>query len=312
LTFDWRELQRLGISESIAPSSSTLLFREPSPWEPYRWRIVLALAALVLQTGLIAGLYYEDRRRKTAEDNAHLLAAELEQSNRFATAGELTASIAHEVRQPLTSIVVAAEASLNWLGNEVPDLDEVRSSLRNIVKEGHRVDAVVRNMVAMFRHQSSERVSVDINSLIDDVLMLAGRKIQASNIRVQTEYAEKPIVFGNPVQLQQMLMNLVVNAIQAMNEHVDRGKVLRLRTETTSFPGHASIIVQDTGPGIGAEHVVHIFKPFFSTKSGGMGLGLAICKSIVDAHGGTLTVATADKGGTVFKILLPLDKGERS
>lgn len=312
LTFDWRELHRLGISDSVLPSRSTVLFREPSAWEQYRWRIVLAMAALVLQTALIAGLYYEDRRRRAAEDSAHLLATELEQSNRLATAGELTASIAHEVRQPLTSIVVAAEASLNWLGNKIPDLDEVRSSLRNIIKEGHRVDDVVRNMVAMFRHQPLERVPVDINLLIADLLALAGRKIQASDVRVQTAYAEDPIVLGNPVQLQQMFMNLIVNAIQAMNEHKGRDHVLRLRTETTRSLGQVSIIVQDTGPGIAAEHVDHIFKPFFSTKSGGMGLGLAICKSIVDAHGGTLTVAASDQGGTVFKIVLPLNKGERS
>lgn len=312
LTFDWRELKRLGISDSVLPSNSTVLFREPSAWEQYRWRIVLAIAALVLQTGLITGLYYEDRRRRIAEDNAHLLATELEQSNRLATAGELTASIAHEVRQPLTSIVVAAEAGLNWLGNKIPDLEEARSSLRNIIKEGHRVDDVVRNMVAMFRHQQPERVPVDINRLIGDVLMLVGRKIQASDIGVETEYAEDPIVLGNPVQFQQMLMNLIVNAIQAMNEHKGRDHVLRLRTETTGSPAQASIIVQDTGPGIASEQVENIFKPFFSTKSGGMGLGLAICKSIADAHGGTLTVAAGDQGGTVFKVVLPLDKGERS
>jgi signal transduction histidine kinase len=239
-----------------------------------------------------------------------VLATELEHSNRFATAGELTASIAHEVRQPLTSIVVAAETGLNWLGNKIPDLDEVRSSLRHIIKEGHRIDDVVRNMVGMFRHQTPDRVPIDINSLIDDVLMLAARKVQTSGISVRTEYAERPMVLGNHVQLQQLLMNLVVNAIEAMNQK-GRDIVLQVKTEMAG-PDQMLIIVQDSGPGISAEHLDHIFKPFFSTKSGGMGLGLAICKSIVDGHGGKLTVTTGDQGGTTFKVLLPRDKGEHS
>jgi len=309
LTFDWRELQRLGIADAALPPGSTVLFREPSAWEQYRWRIVLALAAFVLQAGLIAGLLYEDRRRKAAEDNAHGLATQLELSNRFATAGELTASIAHEVRQPLTSIVVAAETGLNWLGNKIPDLDEVRSSLRHIIDEGHRVDDVVRNMVAMFRHQTPERVPISINSLIDDVLMLAGRKIQANGISLQTEYAGQSMVLGNPVQLQQVLMNLVVNAIEAMSQQKGRDAVLQIVTQAVDPPGQASIIVRDSGPGIATEHLDRIFKPFFSTKSGGMGLGLAICKSIVEAHGGKLTVASGDQSGTTFTVVLPLEKG---
>lgn len=308
--FDWRELQRFGVSESALPPNSVVLFREPTLWQQYRWRIVLALVVLGLQTALIFGFLYEDRRRRSAEDNAHALSADLERSNRFATAGELTASIAHEVRQPLASIIVAAETGLNWLTNKVPDLDEVRGSLNNIVNEGLRIDGVVRNVLAMFRNQTQERTAIDVNSLVEDVLMLASRRIQGGDVRVETDYADLPMVRANPVQLQQVLMNLIINAVEAMESQKGRDRVLQLKTRTGSAPDHISILVEDSGPGIPAEHLDTIFKPLFSTKSGGMGLGLAICKSIVEAHSGSLTARAGEQGGTVFNVVLPIDRGE--
>ena len=237
-----------------------------------------------------------------------MLSAELAHVNRLATADELTASIAHEIRQPLTSIVVSAETGLNWLTRSVPDLDEVKSSLRNIIKEGHRVDDVIRNINAMFKKDTLERVPLNINMLIEDVLALVARKLQTNNIRVRTVYAENPIVRGNPVQLRQVLMNLIVNAIEAMGACEGRERVLQLRTEFGAHD-HVWVIVRDTGPGIDAANINNVLKPFFSTKSGGMGLGLAICKRIVDAHRGRLTVTTDKPVGTAFKVELPSNKG---
>ncbi len=309
-TFDWRQLRRLGISESLLPAGSAILFREPTSWQQYRWRILLAGGALGLQTLLIFGLFYEDRRRRTAEENAHQLSAELAHMNRIATAGELTASIAHEIRQPLTSMVVAAETGLNWLKHKVPQIDEVRSSLQNIVNEGHRADDVIRNLNAMFRKGPPERAPIDINILVEEVLALVARKIQANDIQLRTDYADNPVVRGNPVQLQQVFMNLIVNAIEAMSGYKVPDHVLQLRTELGPND-HVSVIVQDSGPGIEPANIGNVFKPFFSTKSEGMGLGLAICKTIVDAHGGQLTVTPNGVSGTVFKVMLPIDKGER-
>ena len=298
----------LGFADIVLPSGSQTLFREPTAWEQYRWRIVLAFGALGLQTALVLGLIYEDGRRRNAKDEVHMLSAELAHVNRLATADELTASIAHEIRQPLTSIVVSAETGLNWLTRSVPDLDEVKSSLRNIIKEGHRVDDVIRNINAMFKKDTLERVPLNINTLIEDVLALVARKLQTNNIRVRTVYAENPIVRGNPVQLRQVLMNLIVNAIEAMGACEGRERVLQLRTEFGAHD-HVWVIVRDTGPGIDAANINNVLKPFFSTKSGGMGLGLAICKRIVDAHRGRLTVTTDKPVGTAFKVELPSNKG---
>jgi signal transduction histidine kinase len=298
----------LGISESLLPANSIVLFRAPTIWEQYRWRLILAFAAVGLQSALIFGLVYEDRRRRTAEDDAHSLLVQLERRNRFAAAGELTASIAHEIRQPLTSIVVAAQAGLNWLKNEVPDLQEARSSLNNIVKEGHRADDVIRNVRAMFSNDRQEQGTIDVNALIEGVLALAARTLQNNDVRVKTVYAPKTIVRGNSVQLQQVLMNLINNAVEAMSACASNDRLLQLKTEFLGSGDRVSLAVQDSGPGIDLERRSDLFKPLFSTKPGGMGLGLSICKSVIDAHGGSLSVTAGNPVGAVFTIILPLER----
>jgi len=231
----------------------------------------------------------------------------LAHANRVATAGELTASIAHEIRQPLAAIVVAADAGLNWLNNKVPELGEARKALKHIINEGHRADDVIRNIRAIFSKEETPRVRLDVNEIVDGVLALASHKLSAHQIRLRTDYATAPMVLADPVQLQQVIMNLVMNAIEAMDSVTDRAHVLQLKTETESRLGHVSITVEDSGPGIAPDHLEQIFKPFFTTKRGSMGLGLAICKSIIDAQGGRLTVAAAHPFGTTFRITLPLE-----
>jgi len=180
--FDWRQLQRWHVSEGDLPPGSEVRFREPTMWEQYRWRIVLIAAAMLLQTALIFGLLYEDRRRRIAEASAHKLLGELGHLNRIATAGELTASIAHEVRQPLAAIVSSGAAGLNWLNAKVPDLDEVRINLQTIVNAGHRADNVIKNIRAMFRNETPPHVALDVNDLIQEVLTLTARKLDADHI----------------------------------------------------------------------------------------------------------------------------------
>jgi len=304
--FDWRQLQKWGVSESSLPAGSEIRFREPSMWEQYRWRVIVVVFAMLLQTALILGLLYEDRRRRSVEASNQALLGELGHVNRIATAGELTASIAHEIRQPLATIVSSGAAGLNWLSAKTPDLEEVRTNLQTIVNAGHRADGVLKNIRAMFRHESPAHVRLSINELIRDVLALTVRRIEAEQIilRVTLKGDPEPAVLGDPIQLQQVLLNLIANAVDAMNTDSTRAHELRIASGVED--GNAIISVEDTGTGIAADKADTIFNAFVTTKPGGMGLGLSICKSIVGSHGGRISIAPGAGRGTVFTVSLPM------
>jgi signal transduction histidine kinase len=303
--FDWRELQRWKIDESVLPPNSEIRYREFSLWTRYRWWLLLVMAAVALQSALVIGLIYEDIRRRKAEAHERALLAQLGHLNRVATAGELTASIAHEIRQPLAAIVVCGSAALNWLKNKTPDLDEIRTNLQNIVNEGHRAGEVIQNIRATFRKEEAPHQEIDANEVTKQVLALVARKIETEDITLETEYSEdRPIVVANPVQLQQLFLNLIINAIEAMSDPACVNRVLTVRT-LVEQDNCVVIKVEDTGPGIGRTRSEDIFKPFFTTKPNGMGLGLSICQSIVESHGGHLTAISDAKHGSIFRIDLP-------
>jgi signal transduction histidine kinase len=305
--FDWRQMQRWGISESRLPLGSKIYFRDPTLWEQYQWQIVLIASVILVQAALIVGLLYEHRRRQIAEAHSLQRVNELARMNRFATAGELSASIAHEVRQPLSAISVSGEAGLRWLKREVPDFDEVRKALEAVIAESHHADHVLKSVRAMFKQEATARTKVNLNDLIQQIIAVAKGPIESNNIVVETNLTDgvPPIVMADAVQLQQVILNLVMNAVEAMS-HSGEMRVLRLRTE----PGPARTVVArvvDSGPHVDPEVVNKMFQPFFTTKSSGMGMGLAICKTIVEAHGGQLTASASNPHGMEFKITLPLD-----
>jgi signal transduction histidine kinase len=305
--FDWRELSRWGVSEAGLPPGSEIRFREFSVWEQYRTEIALVIITMLFQSGLIAVLLYEDRLRRLAEARSLELSLELAHVNRMATAGELAATIAHEIRQPLSAIVARGSAGLNWLKKETPDIDKVRSALENIVDNGHRADQVLRNTRAMFGKGDAPQESLNVNVVIRDVLALISAKLAENSVSLLTSYAEDPppIVRANRVQLQQVLLNLTMNAIEAMSGVRDAPRILTLATEI-SRPGHVLIMVRDSGPGIAADQIDVIFKSFFTTKPEGMGVGLSVCKTIIEAHGGELKAIRGHPTGMVFTIDLPL------
>jgi signal transduction histidine kinase len=305
--FDWRQLQRWQIAEAQLPPDSELHFRELRVWEQYRTQIILIAMTVLFQSALIGGLLCEDRRRRTAETRSLALATELAHLNRVATAGELTASIAHEIRQPLAGIVARANAGLNWLKRTTPDLDKVRNALESIVDNGHRAGEVLRNTRAMFQKGETPQATLNVNQIVNEVLALISRKIAESDIKLVTSYVEMPVpmVRANRVQLQQVLLNLAMNAIEAMGTMRNGDRILSLTTEVNQA-GHVVIAVQDSGPGIDTEHIDQIFKSFFTTKPDGMGLGLSICKTSIESHGGVLTVSQGDPVGMIFTIDLPL------
>ena len=303
--FDWRQLQRWGIGRNSAPPNSELRFRQASAWEQYHWEIVLIALALVLQSGLIVGLFQEHRRRRRAEREASRSMAELVQVSRIATAGEMSASIAHEINQPLAAIVANGNAGLRWLANATPDIGEVSAALKRIVSEGHRASEVIGSIRAMFKKDDQATHLLDVNALIREILRLARGQIDLDHVSLYTQFIDRlPLVTGNRVQLQQVLLNLIANAIEAMSSVTDRPRVLRITTETHNPPG-VVVSVADSGTGIDPQNSARIFDAFFTTKSSGMGMGLSICRSIVEAHGGRLSAAAAHPHGTVFQIFLP-------
>jgi signal transduction histidine kinase len=304
--FDWREMRRWGIDESSLPPGSLVLYREPTMWHRYRVQIIAVVALLLLQGALIAWLLYEHWRRQAAEARSIQQVTELARMNRLATAGQLSASIAHEIRQPLAAIASSGSAGLNWLNKRVPDLEEVRIALQTVVRQSHRADDVIKGVRAMFSHDSTVWTKVNLNEIVEQVLALMSRNIAATSIRLNTKLTDNPppLVMADPVQLQQLVLNLIMNAVEAMTES-DRGA--RMLNIETRFDQTGSVIltIADSGPGFDAKVAANLFSPFLTTKARGMGMGLSICKSIVERHGGQLTVASIEPHGALLTIVLP-------
>src|SRR5215471_12818369 len=263
--FDWRQLQRWGISEKRLPPGSEIRFRSPTAWEQYRWQIVLILTVLVLQSLLIARLFYEHRRRRKAEVEASRRMAELAHMNRSAAIGQMSASIVHEINQPLAAMVMNAETGLRWLARDAPNLEKAARSLKNIVGDGSRASQVVETLRAMFKKEASNRTFVDINENIREVLTLLHIELEEHEVLTKVALKEGlPGVMADRVQLQQVIFNLVTNAIEAMSSASPGSRMLRLRTER-SEAGECIVAVEDSGPGIEPETLLRVFEPFFTS-----------------------------------------------
>jgi C4-dicarboxylate-specific signal transduction histidine kinase len=228
---------------------------------------------------------------------------QLAQVNRLATAGELSASIAHEVNQPLTGIVTKASAALHWLAAEKPDLEKARAALTQIVSAGHRASDIITGVRSMLRMDKPKKSPVDVNKLIWTVLGLVWIDLRKHEIDLDTKLNEQlPSVQGNEIQLQQVILNLITNAIESMHS-VDH-RMLRIRSES-SGPDVVHVSIEDTGAGIDHSNLDCIFKPMFTTKATGMGMGLAICRSIAEGHGGRIWISNGTENGSVFHISIP-------
>jgi PAS domain S-box-containing protein len=242
---------------------------------------------------------------KRAQESLLTIRSELARVSQLTTIGQMAASIAHEIKQPITSIVIGASAGLRWLGKTPPDLDEVRACLELIARNGDRANHVIDGVRAMFQKDRQEKHFLDINQVIRDTLELVRGDAQRKGIVLHSELSEglRP-VFGNRIQLQQVMLNLFSNAIEAMEGAATGSRLLSV--SSTSFaPETVLITVSDSGPGLPVEEVNRIFDPFFTTKSHGMGMGLSICRSLVEAHNGKLSARAGVKQGAVFEIALP-------
>jgi signal transduction histidine kinase len=223
--------------------------------------------------------------------------------------GQLAASLTHEISQPLAGIAARASAALRWIRAEKPDLEKAGAALEAIVAASYRAGDIVTSVRAMFKKEEApKKVSVDINQTVLTVLSIARVELQEHGVELQTHLNEHlPPVQGDKVQLQQVILNLVMNAIEAMHSVRHRG--LKLQTDQTQS-GMVRVLIADTGTGVDPAILDRIFKPLFTTKASGMGMGLSICHSIIETHGGRIWVSSAINQGSIFQFELPISAAE--
>ena len=246
----------------------------------------------------------QEHREIQSELRRRLL--EIAELNRQAEAAILSASVAHEIRQPLMAIVANASAGLRWLGRETPDVERGKASLNNIAQAGQRAGAIIDSILATNKKENRTRAPLNLNELIQEALALLETEVQSYQIAVRTTLNNTiPEVLADRVQLQQVMVNLVENAIEAMSFVADGSRVLHLKTELDGVR-NILITVEDSGPGIDPNIIERIFGRFFTTKTEGMGMGLAICRAIIEAHNGRLWAEAGDDQGSIFRISLPV------
>ena len=244
--------------------------------------------------------------RKRAEAELHEAQANLAHVTRVTALGELAASIAHEVNQPLAAVVTNAAACLRWLDREPANLKEARNTVQSIVADGNRAGEVIQRVRALVNKTADQKAPLHINDVVNEVISLVQHELFSHRVALRLELAPAlPPVLADRIQLQQVILNLVINGIEAMQPVKDRPRelVIRTRQDETS---QVLVTVSDCGVGVAAENADRLFDAFFTTKSGGMGMGLSICRSIVDAHGGRLSVSGNAGPGATFQFTLPL------
>jgi PAS domain S-box-containing protein len=243
--------------------------------------------------------------RKLAEEALHKTQAELAHVTRVATLGEMTASIAHEVNQPLTAVIANANASLRWLAAATPNLDEARNAVSRIIRDGNRAGDVIARIRALVQKTDTEKVRIDINQIVQEVVILMQNEAVRKGVAIRMDLADDvSLVLGDRIQLQQVILNLVMNAIEAMDTVTDRPWEMLIRSSHHESD-HLLVAVQDSGTGIDPPNLERIFYTFYTTKPQGMGMGLAICRSIVEAHGGRLWATANEDRGATFRFTLP-------
>jgi PAS domain S-box-containing protein len=247
------------------------------------------------------GTVMDVTERRRAEEERQALA----HANRIATMGQLTASIAHEVNQPIAAVVTNAQAALRWLNMQPSDPEEVRQALDRIVRNGRRAGDVISRIRALVAKAAPRNDLFDINEVIIEVIALTRSELRLSGTSLRTHLTEGlPLILGDRIQLQQVMLNLTLNAVEAMSESRERSRELLIKTGQDG-PGGVLVAVQDSGPGLKPESVDRLFDAFYTTKPGGMGMGLSICRSIIEAHGGRMGATPNVPHGATFRFNLP-------
>jgi signal transduction histidine kinase len=307
--FDWRQLQQWNILKSRIPPNSKILFREPTDWEKYKYRIITLLALLAAENALVFLLIWLIKRRTRAQQllERQLALKEISHLNRVASMGQMAASLAHELAQPLAAILGNAQAAERLASRPSPDFGEIRAALTDIREDDKRARAVLENMRAIFKKQTIARHEVDLNEIALGVSRLVRKDalLRGVELRLVLSTSEL-IVLGDEVSLQQVTLNLINNGMDAMRDLPEGRRVLTVTTCAGTHKNCGIILVEDNGPGIAETDKVKLFMPFFTTKSDGLGMGLSICRSILDSLGGRISFNNRPEGGSAFRVELSL------
>jgi C4-dicarboxylate-specific signal transduction histidine kinase len=251
------------------------------------------------------GTHRDVTEQKAAAAALRQARAELAHANRVMTVGELTATIAHEVSQPLAALVANASACQHLLARPQPDLEEVTEAVGDIAREGKRAGDVITRIRALLRRGMPEREELRMDEVLWEILLLMQSELRFRNVSLATEMAvDLPPVLGDRVQLQQVILNLILNALDAMHEVEGRTRLLHIGTRVAE-PGWVEIWIRDTGCGLEAEQLPRLFEPFYTTKAEGIGLGLSIAQTISEGHEGRLWATSNGDGGATFHFALP-------
>jgi len=323
---EWRDLTEQGVGQLKA--TGTLQPYEKEYFRNDGSRVPVLVGSAVFEEGQDEGVAFvlDLSELKRAEKALQKAQTELAHALRVTTMGELTASIAHEISQPISAIITNVNVGLRWLARDVPNLEETAQTIRRIGRDGERASAVVSRMRTLYKKTPTAQEPLNINEVIQEVLTIAQHELQRHRVLVRTRFAnDLPLATADRIQLQQVILNLIVNAIQAMSAIANSPRELQLTTQTIARidaegaqesavrmystdakPQEVLVTIKDSGPGLDSEHLDHLFDPFFSTKPQGLGLGLTISRSIIEAHGGRLWAKANTPRGAIFQFTLPI------
>lgn len=304
--FDWRQLERWKVDESRLPAGSEIRHRPVSVWDQYSWHILGAGAVFLALLVLLVTLLRERHVRFAAEVTASQRMSELAHINRHATAGEMSAAIAHELNQPLGAILNNAEAAAIMLETDSPDVGELKAILSDIRRDDERAGEIIKRLRTLVSKKIVDFQHVDLNDVSREALAVAEIQAHSGGITLHSILSQSSLpVSGDAIQLQQVILNLAMNAIEATKEKVDAPRDIIARTSMADN-NSLEFSISDFGPGIATDKLKHLFDPFFTTKSNGMGMGLSLARTIIEAHGGRLWAENGATGGAIFRFRLPM------
>jgi signal transduction histidine kinase len=306
--FDWREMQRWGISESRLPFGSEVLFREPTAWERYRWQITSILLALFAQSAMIAWFVLERFRRRKAETRSRKLSLEVMHLNRAAEAGALSASFAHDLGQPTLAIALNAQRVESLLGKDRLELGKIKEAVSDISRANNHAVAIIKQFGKLLKRTSVPEVQpeTDLNTVIEDALSILSTEANHRHVALLAEGYKGPLlVSADPIHALQILLNLATNAMDAMVDNPSDARRVSIRTAIRA-DSKAEVVVSDSGPGIPEQAIDEIFDTFYTTKPHGTGLGLSIARTIVETYGGKIWAENKAEGGAAFHFTIPL------
>ena len=305
--FDARQLVRWRLDERRLPEDSQVIFRTPTLWRQYGWHVAGAAGLLAAQAALIVTLLIQRLRRRVAEATAQRLLGQLAHVDRVAGLGQLATSLAHELSQPLTAVLVNARAAERLLTSPEPDLKELRACVSDIISDDHRATEVIQHMRGLLKRTDVVSVPIALDDLAASTIGLVANDALLHTVAIQFRRAAAlPVVYGDSVQIQQVILNLLTNAITAAASGEATNRRVTVWTAVATAP-YVELGVHDSGTGIPEADLGRVFEPFFSTKVDGLGMGLAISHTIVAAHGGRLLAENDPAGGAIFRVHLRTD-----